>query len=325
MGRPTVVLIVIAWIVVTLSMGPIKKSAPAPPLPVKKSAVKPPITLAFVGDVLLAGGAGRMMEKTNVGYPFAKVKNILKDADIAFANLECALTGKVITRNVRTGKGRYFVFKTPPRFAKALTDAGIDIVTLANNHSFNGGEIGLLETMRTLKDLQIHYTGLTSKAIQYPLPIEAKEWKVGFLGYTDIGGGGNKDLAIARLDPARVLQDIKAAKKKADLVIVSYHWGKEGSVQPTARQKTIARQSIDAGADLVIGHHPHVLQPLETYHGRTIAYSLGNFVFDNPRPLCSKTMILKVTIDFCGLQNVKVIPCQIKNSQPTPITKGEKR
>ena len=130
-------------------------------------------------------------------------------------------------------------------------------------------------------------------------------------------------MAVLGTSLPQALKEIKVAKRKADLVIVSYHWGIERKTKPSARQQTIALQSIDAGADLVIGHHPHVLQPVMVYRGKTTAYSLGNFVFDNPRAIACKSALLQVEIDESGKQRVTQIPCRIRNAQPNPVPAGQ--
>lgn len=278
------------------------------------------ISLAFVGDILLAGQAGRIMQKQGTSYPFSKVESILNRADLAFGNLECALTGNVVTRNVREGKKKRFVFKTPPRFGKALVDGGIDVVSLANNHTMDGGKQGLLETMKTLKSLGIVYVGAgqNSKEARSCRILEIKGRKIGFLAYTDIGGGGS--VAVLKNTLSQVLEEVKTAKRKTDLLIVSFHWGIEGSAKPSVRQKRIAYRVIDAGADIIIGHHPHVIQPVEIYKGKTIAYSLGNFVFDNPKPIYCKTTILWIDWDpSTGKQKITQIPCYIRSSRPEPV------
>ena len=282
-----------------------------------QSQAKPEsLKLAFVGDILLAGQAGRIMQSRGTSYPLAKVAPILKRADLAFGNLECVLTGNTITRNVRVSGKKLFIFKTPPRFGKALVDGGIDVVSLANNHTMNGGKAGLIETMETLKKLGITYVGAgqNAKEARACRIIKVKGRKIVFLAYADIGGGDG--VAILKNTLRQVLEEVKAAKRKADLLVVSFHWGIEGSTKPSSRQKTIAYQIIDAGADMVIGHHPHVLQPIEVYKSKTIAYSLGNFVFDNPRPICSRTMILWIEVDEDNKQKIKQIFCKIKNAQP---------
>lgn len=286
------------------------------------------VSLTFVGDILLAGQAGRMMGKYGTSYPFQKVAPILKEADLAFGNLECALTGKVITRNVKIQGKKWFSFKVPPQYAQALVEGGIDIVSLANNHSLDGGRRGLEETIETLKGLKIVYVGAgknyeESRSLKV---VEVKNRCFGFLAYNDIGPivatKTQAGVASAKnLD--LILPEVKQAKEKVDVLIVSFHWGIEGTTKPSAHQRRIAQMVIDAGADVIIGHHPHVLQPVEIYKGRTVAYSLGNFVFDNPRPLCCETMILIINFSETGEQRIKV-PCYIKNAQPYPISKSQK-
>jgi len=291
----------------------------------KQSALK----LVFAGDVLLAGQAGQIMLKRGTAYPFAKVKPTLAKADLAFCNLECALTGKVVTRNVRRGKRKWFVFKAPPKLGQALVDGGIDVVSLANNHAMNGGRAGLLSTMDTLKSLDIKAVGAGRNQAEARScrTFTVKGRTVSFLAYADIGGPAAtaREPGIARLGASlpQALKEIETAKRKADLVVVSYHWGVEGRTKPSARQQTVAQQSIDAGADLVIGHHPHVLQPVMVYKGKTIAYSIGNFVFDNPRPIVCRSTLLQVEIDENGKQRVEQIPCRIRNAQPNPRPAGQ--
>ena len=289
------------------------------------------LRLVFVGDVLLAGQAGRIMQRQGTAYPLAKVSSILRGADVAFCNLECALTGKRVTSNsnVRQGKRKLFIFKTPAKLGQALVDGGIDVVSLANNHAMNGGQAGLLETMRALDRLSVVFTGAgrNLKQARSSRALKAKGYTIAFLAYTDVGGPGatkrDPGLALLRTGLPTVLKEIKAARRRADVVVVSYHWGVERRTKPSARQQAIARQSIDAGADLVIGHHPHVLQPVMVYKGKTIAYSLGNFVFDSPRPISCRTAILQVEIDADGKQKIEQIPCRIKNAQPNPMPAGQ--
>lgn len=289
--------------------------------------LKAEVSLAFVGDILLAGQAGFLMKKYGTTYPFEKTAPILKKADLAFGNLECALTGEVITHNVPLNKKRtLFIFKVPPKYGQALVDGGIDVVSLANNHSMNGGKKGLIEMMDTLKKLGIVYVGAgrnyqESRSLRI---IETKGVRVGFLAYSDLNptiATKNQPGIASAKNLNLVLEEVKTARKKVDILVVSFHWGIEGSSEPTIRQKDVAHSVVDAGADIVIGHHPHVLQPIEIYKEKTIAYSLGNFVFDNPRPIYCKTMILVVVIKD-GKQKIEQIPCFIKNAQPTIISQN---
>lgn len=283
------------------------------------------LKFCFVGDILLAGQAGHLIDRYGPKYPFLKVKPIFKQADVKAGNLECALTGNDITRNVRLSGRRWFCFKTPPRMGRALKEAGFTIVSLANNHSLNGGTKGLVETITTLDKIGILWVGAGRNFQEATAAriLEIKGKKIAFLAYNDVGGSAatktRPGLALLGRNTSAVMESVRTAKKKADLLIVMFHWGIEGSTRPSIRQQIIAKQVIDVGADIVIGSHPHVLQPVAIYHGKTIAYSLGNFIFDNPRPACSRTDILKVTVRDDGKQNVQLIPCYIRRCQPAPI------
>jgi poly-gamma-glutamate synthesis protein (capsule biosynthesis protein) len=217
-----------------------------------------------------------------------------------------------------------FVFKTLPRFSQALVDGGIDIVSMANNHSLNGGRSGLLDTMNALDQVNVKFIGAGRNVSEYRQPkiIEAKGRKVGYLAYTDIGGAEatktQPGVAILKDNVDRCLKEISVLKTKVDIVVVVLHWGIEGTTSPSTRQKTLARKFIDAGADLIIGAHPHRLQPVEQYRGKTIAYSLGNFVFDNPSTGSCRTGILEIKIGPNGHQIYKIIPCIIKVPRPIP-------
>lgn len=289
------------------------------------------VKIAFVGDILLAGGAGQMMTKYGLSYPFEKVVNILESADIVFGNLECSLTGNTITKNVplvdKTGKKtKSFVFKVPPKYAESLRLAGFDIVSLANNHTLNGGRKGLQETIETLEKLGIQYVGAgkdysESRSCRV---IGKKDKKIGFLAYSDIGpipATNNEPGVASAKDIPLILKEIQQAKNLVDILIVSLHWGIERETRPSQRQRELAWKMIGAGADIIIGHHPHVLQPIEIYQGKTIAYSLGNFVFDNPKLSQRKTMVLFVKIDERGNQRFYQIPCEIRNFRPIPLNR----
>lgn len=252
------------------------------------------------------------------------MKEILEKADITFGNLECALTGSIITRNVRQNNKKWFCFKVPPKYGQALICAGFDIVSLANNHTMDGGTKGIIETIDTLSKLGIiHVGGGRNFQEAHTLRIfEIENFKIGFLAYTAIGGppATKNQAGIAKLNE-NIFNEVATAKEKVDLLVVSLHWGIEGSTKPTDDQKKIARKLVEAGTDLLIGHHPHVLQPIEKYKDKLIVYSLGNFVFDNPRPICCETMILWVEVDKNKNIDHKEILCKIKNAQPSPSEK----
>ncbi len=238
------------------------------------------VVVNAVGDIMLAGRwAGQIREK-GYDYPFAATRSELLKGDISLANLEAPLA-----RRGREFTDKKFRFLGDPQLAPALKRAGIHVVTLANNHSMDFGAAALSETMLNLEKAGILWVGAGSdlRAARQAAIVEVKGKRVAFLGYsltlpeefyaTDSRAGtapGHADLFV---------EDIAAARKMADYVIVSFHWGTEGSSSAKPYQQAAARRAIRAGADAVIGHHPHVLQGVERYKGGIIFYSLGNFAF----------------------------------------------
>jgi poly-gamma-glutamate synthesis protein (capsule biosynthesis protein) len=201
-------------------------------------------------------------------------------ADIAMVNLENPVT----TRGKRVPKP--YNFRMHPRFLRALTDCGIDIVTIANNHVFDYGKEGLFDTISYLDSSGVKHVGAGRdyREAYRPVLFHIRGRTIGFLGYYGGGeapGAGKNRPGVARRDLPRVRDAILALKNTlhADYIVVNLHWGTEKARFPDNEQSAFARNVIDAGADAVIGHHPHVLQGIERYHDGVIAYSLGNFIF----------------------------------------------
>lgn len=290
------------------------------------------ITFAFVGDIMLAGRVGRKVVQTgDYGYPFEHVKQIFQQADIVFGNLEVVLSGKSITEN-RKIPGKGYVFKVPPLFGQALKAGGLTMVSLANNHALDGGRKGLLDTLNALDHYGIRYVGAGRNFDHaYSMKvIERKGRKIGFLAFTDLINkpGGRPTMtkpgvALLKGKEKFALDLIRTAAAKADLLVVSVHWGIEGATRPSWRQKQWARKFIEAGADIVIGHHPHRVQPVEVYKGKIIAYSLGNFVFDSPGYGSRKSTILLIT--SCNHEELRFteLPVLITEAQPRPQSTEE--
>jgi poly-gamma-glutamate capsule biosynthesis protein CapA/YwtB (metallophosphatase superfamily) len=236
------------------------------------------IVLRFGGDVLL-GGVYEDAAGDSVSLAFRGFDG-LSIADLAMVNLENPVT----TRGIRVPKP--FNFRMHPRFVRALTEAGIDIVTIANNHVFDYGKEGLFDTISYLDSAGVRHVGAgrNQDEAYRPVLLEVKGKKIGFLSYYGGGeapGAGKNSCGVARRDLPRVASDIAALKRDmhAEYVVVNLHWGTEKARFPDDAQRSFARKVIDAGADAIIGHHPHVLQGIETYHAGVIVYSLGNFVF----------------------------------------------
>ena len=282
------------------------------------------VTVSAVGDCTL-GTDESFNTSTNfnayeamngTSYFFQNVRSILEADDATFANFEGTLT----TETARESKA--YAFKGDPSYTQILTDGSIDVVTLANNHSSDYGAKSLTDTEEALDAAGIDYCIGDKIAVK-----EVNGIPTAFIGIYVLNDG------MAREE--QVKQTIAAAKKQgAKLVIVAFHWGTEKATEPDETQKSLAHTAIDCGADLVVGHHPHVLQAIEYYKGKYIAYSLGNFCFGgNSAPSDMDTMIFQqtFTIEKGEVQAdaaATVVPCSISstagynNYQPTP-TEGD--
>lgn len=236
------------------------------------------IILRFGGDVLL-GGYYEAAAGDSVCLAFRGFDG-LAVADVAMVNLENPVT----TRGVRVPKP--YNFRMHPRFLRALTEAGIDLVTIGNNHVFDYGKEGLFDTISYLDSVGVKHVGAgrNREEAHRAAVFHVKGVTIGFLAYYGGGeapGAGKKSGGVARRDLPGIREDIAALKKEhhAGYVVVNLHWGTEKARFPDNAQRAFAREVIDAGAHAVIGHHPHVLQGIERYRGGVIAYSLGNFIF----------------------------------------------
>jgi poly-gamma-glutamate synthesis protein (capsule biosynthesis protein) len=233
--------------------------------------------IAAVGDLMFARDVTTLMQQYGAAYPFERVLPLFEGADLLIGNLEGTFTDRGEPLE------KYYTFRTPPVLVEALTLAGFDAVSLANNHSYDFGLTGLDDTLATLAATTISSfgAGLNRARAYAPAVLGVDGITVAVLGFNDIGEtrfaeGDGAGVARASLNSA----EIELAAVWADYVIVIFHAGTEYSRQPTEWQRSLARNAIDAGADVVIGHHPHVHQPWERYNGGVILYSLGNFVFD---------------------------------------------
>lgn len=257
-----------------------------------------PITLLFVGDIMLSRLIGDIMARNDDWrYPFLEIADFFKSADLAFGNLE----GPISARGIKMGS--IYSFRTNPRAIEGLLYAGFDVLSIANNHIWDYGADAAADTISILKKSNIGVVGGGENYIEAHQPFikTVEGTKIAFLGYTNLippsVGSKTSMPAITYLDIDQAVSDIKMAREKADLVIVSLHWGNEYETIQSPNQEKIARTLIDAGANLIVGHHPHVVQPVEEYGGGYIAYSLGNFVFDqNFSPNTGTGLVLKITL-----------------------------
>lgn len=256
------------------------------PLPTPaKSANNEPVTIAAVGDIMLGSTSiNDTFLPPNDGADLLKeVTPILSKADIAFGNLEGPMLEGGTTTKCSPKSTRCFAFRVPTRYGKLLKDAGFDVLSLANNHAGDFGDFGRTSTRKVLDELGIKHAG-SDKAQFATTIVESKGKKIGFAAFAHNNITPNvNDLAEAR----RIVSELA---KKADIVVVSFHGGAEGTGSQHVPQRTelfagesrgnlplFSRTVIDAGADLVLGHGPHVLRGMELYKDRLIAYSMGNF------------------------------------------------
>ncbi|OXM16915.1 CapA family protein [Paenibacillus herberti] len=281
------------------------------------------IQLAFTGDILLASKVAGLMDSKGLDYPFAGAAQYLSKPDLTAGNLETPITTKG-----KPAQDKQFVFKGKPDYLKPLKKAGFDVVTLANNHTLDQGEEGLLDTMKYLDEADVPHVGggRNDKEAYAPVVLERGGIKVAYVGVSrvlptvDWKAGPNKAGVAEAYDSARAEAAIRAARSKADLVVVMVHWGKERADQPVDHQKLLARNFIDAGADLIIGSHPHVLQGFELYKGKWIAYSLGNFIFtSNSNSNTSESGVLDAVCTKDGRCGLKFRPMKIVQSRPQPV------
>lgn len=285
------------------------------------------LTLSVVGDCTLGTdetfdydtSLNAYYENYGADYFLQNVKDIFSTDDLTIANFEGTLTDS------DEREDKTFAFKAPASYASILTSGSVEAVNTANNHSHDYGEQSFNDTLAALDDAGIVHFGYDETAV-----MDVKGIKVGLVGIYEL---------YDHLEREQQLKD-NIAKVKADgaqLIVVIFHWGNETETVPDSSQTTLGRIAIDEGADLVCGHHPHVLQGIETYKGRNIVYSLGNFCFGgNSSPSDMDTMIYQqtFTIDADGVKKdnvTNIIPCSISsaaydgynNYQPTPAEGDE--
>ncbi len=243
----------------------------------------PTFDMVVAADIILGRGVNnKMVEYNDYLYPFRKVRDEFMSADWRVANLECTITDLVPP----PADPDTFTFITAKRAVDGLVYAGIQTVSLANNHSDNGGVESFVDMIHTLHQHNITTCGGGNNLAEARQPaIQAvKGTRVALLGYNEIPPGGPyadaNSPGIVPVDLTTLPQDIAAARKRADLVIPFFHWGIEYTKDPTTTQQQAAHLAIDSGADMVLGSHPHWVQAIESYKGRLIIYCLGNFIFD---------------------------------------------
>ena len=251
------------------------------------------IILIATGDVMLGRAINyKSVKDNNFTWMWGKTSDTLRAADVVFINLESPLVNNC---PLTTGG---MIFCADTKNIAGLTFAGIDIANLANNHINNYGQEGIKTTTELLNN-----AGIVPIGLGVPVYKSLKNIKFAFLGYNQFN----------RLPD--INQEIQQAKSRADIVVIAFHWGEEYTDKPTKKQQELAHLTIDSGADLVIGHHPHWIQPIEVYRDKLIVYSLGNFIFDQSWSEKTKLgEIGKFTFTKNGLTDYLLMPIKIDNS-----------
>lgn len=298
----------------------------------KEAASAEEVTLSFGGDILFDPSYSvmvKLLQRTNGIYDSisAELLDEMKSADILMLNNEFPYSD----RGTPTPE-KQFTFRAKPESVSLLDDMGVDIVSLANNHAYDYGETALLDSLDILKEAGMPYVGAGRNLEEAAKPVYfiINDIKIAYLSATQIERLDNPDTKGATDDSAGVfrcwnpeglLEAVKAAKENSDFVVVYIHWGTENTEEPDPAQLDQAPKIVEAGADLIIGDHPHCLQPIQYVDGVPVVYSLGNFWFNSKQV---DTCLVKAAIDANGLKSLKFIPALQKDCR-TSLLEGEEK
>jgi|SRR6056297_206435 len=293
------------------------------------STRNPRATLLFCGDLMLDWGVMESCDNHGYEYPLDHVSSLLKDFDFRFCNLEC-----VISEDATPRPGKKYIFRAAPRYLRVLTAAGISGVTIANNHIMDYGEKGLVDTTVHLDAHNILRTGAGTDATNAyrPLVTNIRGIRLAVMGLCDLqyedGYADSKTAGIASGDISSIAPVLKKYRDWNDIIAISIHWGNEYSDFPERSQVKLAHQLIDAGADIIIGHHPHVYQGIEIYKNKPILYSLGNFLFGSTNEDVRNNIVAGFTVEKNAVKKMVIYSIHGTNHQNNPFRpeqlKGEK-
>jgi len=272
-----------------------------------------PIKIIAAGDLMVGSWVENIVRNEGWDYPFRNLQDLLQDADIVIANLEAPF-----------GRGgtafeKAYTFQVSPDLVRILKAGQINMVSIANNHIMDYGDEVLQQTLTVLRENGIRYAGAGMNLTQArkPAKIQIKGVNVTLACYslTFPEEFWASDTSAGTCFPYHTFfyDDIKKFKKESDLLIVSFHWGAELSRMPKEYQVDLAHRTIDAGADVIIGHHPHVVQGMEIYRGKLIAYSLGNFIFGSYSENVKESMLLEFRYETGKPIQYKIHPIRVYN------------
>ncbi|MCG8401632.1 MAG: CapA family protein [Firmicutes bacterium] len=286
------------------------------------------ISINLVGDIMLASRVGTAVEKHGPQYPWSAISDILSAADVTIGNLECA----VGSGHYRPDPDKQFAFLANPEALKGARDAGVNVLTLANNHVLDFGPEALLDTIFHLENNGIKYTGAGANidGALTPVIMERNGVTVGVLAFSYViprgwwVAGHNRPGTTSGHDYEQVYESVRDLSQKTNITVVSLHWGRELADRPSKQQQKLARRLVDLGADIILGHHPHVLQGLEQYKNSLIIYSAGNFIFTLSGDVRGRqSMILQVDAAPGGLTGVRIHPAWLEFGHTIPANETQ--
>jgi poly-gamma-glutamate synthesis protein (capsule biosynthesis protein) len=275
-------------------------------------------TLVAVGDIRLDGPVGEIIKRHGPEAPTSAVRELLQ-GDIVTGNLECPAT----SRGTKT-VGKKWTFRAPPKNLAALKAGGFNLLSIANNHVMDYGPEGFFDTLAALDRFGLPYVGGgKDRADAMRLKVVAvRGLRVGVLAFTstfpESAWAGPHRPGVAYSDYAGAGEVIRQARERCDVLVVLFHGGTELAEEPNEVQQAFGRLAVESGADVFIGHHPHVIQPLEVHQGKPIIYSLGNFLFVSPTPTTRLTAAARLTLSARGVEEVEFTALETNWGRPVP-------
>ncbi len=279
------------------------------------------LNVVFTGDILLDRGVRRVINRHGVDHLFSDgIDSIFRSAQVVVGNLECPAT------KIKNPVQKLYIFRSEPEWLVALRKHGITHLNLANNHSIDQGREGLIDTRNNITKAGMIPIGAGDNMSEAAEPVllassPRKVWLVASLRLALENYAYLTDKPCVSQEPMDSLLNRVHRLRKADstaVIIVSLHWGGEHTLQPVSSQRWDARQLIRAGADVLVCHHTHTLQTIEEFHGKKIYYSIGNFIFDQPKPLNSRACMVQLKVSDHDIKT-ETIPIDIRNCVPTLI------
>ncbi len=284
--------------------------------PYRKFSETKSLVIFFAGDMMIGNRILPVINRFGALYPYKNVIGLIKESNISFCNLEAPF----LDSDKPPKFEKKYSFKVPEKYINLLTESGIDIVSLANNHIMDFNDEGLVSTIEILDKNSIYHcgAGINIEEANKPVIIEKQGFKIAFLGYSmtfpkEFYAGKNKP-GTAYPYILRFKKSLKELSSISDFIIVSIHWGAEGEKFPKQYQKNFAHFAINSGANIVIGHHPHVIQGIEIYKNGLIFYSLGNFIFGSYGEHAKEGILVKTEILEKKIKNAQIIPINVDNT-----------